>query len=59
MHQAGNEVAWWNNLKINALEIARGLWGETHGRTSGPDQHTLPDAPDSASAVSADNAPAK
>ena len=22
LHQAGNELAWWKNLKINALEIA-------------------------------------
>ncbi len=26
LHQAGNEVAWWQDLKINALEIAKGLW---------------------------------
>jgi len=32
LHQAGNEVAWWENLKINALEIAKGLWEESHGR---------------------------
>jgi hypothetical protein len=38
LHQAGNEVAWWEDLEINALEIAKGLWDETHGRTvsSGP-----------------------
>jgi hypothetical protein len=30
LHQAGNEVAWWENLKIRPLEIARGLWEETH-----------------------------
>jgi hypothetical protein len=30
LHQAGNEVAWWENLKINALEIANGLWEQTH-----------------------------
>jgi hypothetical protein len=29
LHQAGNEVAWWENLKINALEIAKGLWEES------------------------------
>jgi hypothetical protein len=32
LHQAGNEVAWWENLKVNVLEIAKGLWDETHGR---------------------------
>ena len=30
LHQAGNEVAWWEGLKINALEIAKGLWKESH-----------------------------
>jgi hypothetical protein len=30
LHQAGNEQAWWANLRINALEIARGLWVQTH-----------------------------
>src|SRR5450759_1698818 len=30
LHQAGNEVAWWKNLKINALEIAKGLWEKSH-----------------------------
>jgi len=59
LHQAGNEVAWWENLKINALEIANGLWDETHGRTSGPGRHTHPDAADSASAVNAPKTPAK
>ena len=29
LHQAGNEVAWWTNQKINALEIARALWEQT------------------------------
>lgn len=31
LHQAGNEVAWWDDLDIDALEIAKGLWDETHG----------------------------
>lgn len=26
VHQAGNEVAWWEKLNINALEIAERLW---------------------------------
>jgi len=30
LHQAGNDVAWWDNLKINALEIAKGLLEQTH-----------------------------
>src|ERR1700690_4128331 len=29
LHQAGNEVAWWEGLKINAMEIAKGLWEES------------------------------
>jgi hypothetical protein len=30
LHQTSNEIAWWEGLKINALEIARGLWEQTH-----------------------------
>jgi DNA recombination protein Rad52 len=30
LHQAGNEVAWWENQKIDALEIAKTLWAQTH-----------------------------
>jgi hypothetical protein len=30
LHQAGNEVAWWENRKINAMEIAKGLWEPSH-----------------------------
>jgi hypothetical protein len=26
LHLFGNEVAWWTNLKIAPLEIARDLW---------------------------------
>jgi len=29
LHQAGDEVVWWDNLKINVLEIAKGLWEES------------------------------
>lgn len=32
LHQVGNEVAWWEDLDINAMEIAKGLWEESHGR---------------------------
>ena len=28
VHQAGNEIAWWEDLQINALEIAGGLWSK-------------------------------
>jgi hypothetical protein len=30
VHQAGNEVAWWEDLQLDALEIARGLWEQSH-----------------------------
>ena len=30
VHQTGNEEAWWESLRINALEIARGLWEQSH-----------------------------
>ena len=30
LHQAGNEVTWWENLNIKPLEIAKALWDETH-----------------------------
>lgn len=29
LHQVGNEPAWWEDLEINALEIAKGLWEES------------------------------
>jgi hypothetical protein len=34
LHQAGDEVAWWKNLKIDALEIAKGLWEQTHPKSA-------------------------
>jgi hypothetical protein len=34
LHQAGNEVAWWQDLKINALEIAKGLWEESRTKAN-------------------------
>jgi Rad52/22 family double-strand break repair protein len=30
IHQTGNEAAWWEDLDINALEIAKGLWQQSH-----------------------------
>jgi hypothetical protein len=30
LHQAGNEVAWWEAFKIDALRVARQLWEQTH-----------------------------
>jgi hypothetical protein len=34
LHQAGNEVTSWENLKIDALEIAKGLWEQTHSKSA-------------------------
>jgi len=34
LHQVGDEVAWWNDLKINALEIAQGLWEQSHAKSA-------------------------
>ena len=34
LHQAGNEVRWWEDLNINALPIAKGLWEESHARST-------------------------
>lgn len=34
LHQAGNEVAWWEDLDINVLGIARGLWEQTHPKVA-------------------------
>jgi hypothetical protein len=30
LHQTSNEVAWWEKLSIKPLEIAKGLWEQTH-----------------------------
>jgi hypothetical protein len=37
LHQAGNEVAWWGNLKINPLEIAKQPWAQTHPQSATTD----------------------
>lgn len=34
LHQAGNEVAWWKGLQIDALEIARDLWEKSRSPPS-------------------------
>jgi len=34
LHQAGNEVAWWKGLQIDALEIAGGLWAQSRSPSS-------------------------
>ena len=30
LHQAGDEIAWWKTVNINALPLARQLWEQTH-----------------------------
>ena len=34
LHEAGNEVVWWEERKINALEIAKGFWQQTHPKSA-------------------------
>ena len=41
VHQAGNEVAWWENLQINALETAKGLWEQTRPKSAAADTAKL------------------
>jgi hypothetical protein len=48
LHQAGNEVAWWHDLNIKALEIAKGLWEESRMKAfptadQAPQQHAPKD----------------
>ena len=39
LHQAGKEVAWREDLDINALEIAKGLGEQTHPKSASADTH--------------------
>ena len=32
LHQAGNEIAWWHDLHVKPLEIAKKLWGESRAK---------------------------
>jgi hypothetical protein len=36
LHQAGNELVWWETLKIKPLEIARELWQQTRPKSVAP-----------------------
>jgi hypothetical protein len=40
LHQAGNEIAWWEDLDINALEIAKALWEENRRKSAAVDLQT-------------------
>jgi hypothetical protein len=42
LHQAGDEIAWWQSAKVNALKVARGLWEKTHAAS---DQSALEQRP--------------
>jgi len=39
LHQAGNEIAWWETLKLNAMEIAKELWEQTHPKSATESRH--------------------
>src|SRR4029078_13521039 len=32
LHQTGNEQSWWEQRKINPLEVAKALWEKTHAK---------------------------
>ena len=34
VHHAGNEVTWWEGYRIRPLEIAKGLWEQTHPQSA-------------------------
>ena len=40
LHQTGNEPAWWERHKINALEAARGLWERSHPKLAMPSEES-------------------
>ena len=48
LHQAGNEVTWWEGVKIDALAIAKDLWEQTHPSLVNAMQSSEDDAPTSA-----------
>jgi hypothetical protein len=57
LHQASNEQAWWQGLKIEPLVIAKGLWEQTHPKSSAAVEMQRSDAGETASDVqSSDNA---
>jgi hypothetical protein len=44
LHQASNEIAWWQDHKVSALEIARQLWEQTHPVQAGNETQQPPAA---------------
>ena len=41
LHQAGNEAAWWGNFNLKPLEVAKGLWDQTHPKSASTDTQQL------------------
>ena len=39
LHQAGNEIRWWENRRMDPLEIAKALWDQTHPRSTSGQSH--------------------
>jgi len=45
LHQAGDEVTWWSNFNIKPLEVAKGLWEQTHPNAQvRPEAHAFPNS---------------
>jgi DNA recombination protein Rad52 len=40
LHQAGNEVTWWESFQIDALAMAKDLWKQTHAKDGRVDPQT-------------------
>ena len=34
LHQAGNEVTWWENNNIDPVPVAKSLWEQTHPKSA-------------------------
>src|SRR5262249_48136504 len=46
LHQGSHEEVWWADRKINALEIAKTLWDQTHPKSAARDATVLAPAHD-------------
>jgi hypothetical protein len=44
LHQAGNEVTWWERLNLKPLEVAKALWEETHPKAGSERKGCAPDS---------------
>ncbi len=54
LHQAGNEVRWWENFRIEPLPVACKLWEETHSQQRRVSQASVVSQP-TAAATSTEN----